>query len=159
MFSYFAGPPFCLHVFLVLFRSVSFLMVVLVAFPGTCSAGVPFRHIKVTAVACIPIIPFFVVVVIVHQPGGTCHNGFLQRDPAAVFPRHCIFLTNRFTSYDYHHSNNLRKGRVLHALSATGMNSRPEPPPNVSIPVSRHPHGCRREGSAACTSVEGSQGR
>ena len=35
-------------------------MVVLAAFPGTRGAGVPFRHVKTTAVARIPIVPFFV---------------------------------------------------------------------------------------------------
>ena len=91
----------------------------------------------------------------VRQPRETCHNEFRLRDPATVLPRHCICLTRSFTSYDFtNHIHNLRGNHVLHALNANGINSRPEPPPGVSFLVSRHPHGCRREGSAACTSVE-----
>ena len=38
------------------FAVLSLLMVVLTAFPGTRSAGVPFWHVETTAAACIPII-------------------------------------------------------------------------------------------------------
>ena len=59
VFSYLAGSPSCLYIFLVFFAGVSLLMVVLTAFPGTRGAGVPFRHVETTAVAR-PTVPFFV---------------------------------------------------------------------------------------------------
>ena len=62
-----------------------------------------------------------------HQPRGTCQNEFLSSDLAEVLPWHCIYLTNRFTSYKFtNHSHNLQVNHVLHSLNANGMNSRPK---------------------------------
>ena len=91
----------------------------------------------------------------VHQPRETCHDGFFQSDPTEVLPGHCIFLTRSFTNYNFtNHSNNLQESHILHALYATGTNSRPELPPSLSIQVSRHLHGCRRAGAVTYPRLE-----
>ena len=43
---------------------------------------------------------------------------------------------------------------VLCTLNATGTNARPKLLPSVSILVSRHLHGCRREGAATIPRLE-----
>ena len=55
-------------------------------------------------------------------------NGELAKmDLAEVLSWHCIYLTNRFTSYNFtNQSHNLQVNHVLHTLNANGINSRPK---------------------------------